>query len=209
MDYNKRYEAVILANGDYPTHPIPLQILHGARTVVCCDGGADRYIELGNTPDIIIGDGDSLSDENRTRFADILHHNPDQETNDQTKAVEFLITQGVEEIAIVGATGRREDHTIGNIALLAEYLKRGVRICSYTDYGIFIPCNGNNTFECKNNTPISIFNISAHGLSATGLEYPLYDFTAWWQGTLNRTTNEGFTISAEGEYIVFIAYDRQ
>ena len=107
MDYNKSYEAVILANGDYPTHPIPLQILHGARTVVCCDGGADRYIELGNTPDIIIGDGDSLSDENRTRFADILHHNPDQETNDQTKAVEFLITQGVEEIAIVGATGRR------------------------------------------------------------------------------------------------------
>jgi hypothetical protein len=36
--------------------------------------------------------------------------------------------------------------------------------------------------------------------------YPLYDFTKWWQGTLNRTTAERFTISAKGDYLVFIAY---
>ena len=38
-------EAVILANGDYPSHHIPLQILCNAKYVVCCDGGADAYIE--------------------------------------------------------------------------------------------------------------------------------------------------------------------
>lgn len=199
-------EAVILANGEYPTADTPLHILHQAPYVVCCDGGADRYIELGHTPNAIIGDGDSLSEENRIRYADIIHHNPDQETNDQTKAVQYLLKKGIKNIAIVGATGKCEDHTIGNIALLVEYMRMGVDVRSYTDYGVFIPCNGECSFECSPQQKVSIFNISAKDLSSTGLEYPIYDFTAWWQGTLNRCIGNEFTIHAEGEYIVFINY---
>ena len=199
-------EAVILANGEYPTSDTPLQVLHNAPYVVCCDGGADRYIELGHTPDAIIGDGDSLSEQNRTCFAHITHYNPDQETNDQTKAVEFLIAKGVQKIAIVGATGKCEDHTIGNIALLVEYMRMGIEVRSYTDYGVFIPCTGKRSFQCQPQQKVSIFNISAKDLSSSGLEYPIYDFTAWWQGTLNRTTGTEFTIHAEGEYLVFINY---
>ena len=200
------FDAVILANGEYPSATTPLHILHSAPYVVCCDGGADRYIELGYTPDAIIGDGDSLSDQNRIRFADIIHYNPDQETNDQTKAVEFLQEKGVQNIAIVGATGKCEDHTIGNIALLVEYMRMGIDVCSFTDYGVFVPCRNDSSFECHAGQKVSIFNISAKNLSCKGLEYPIYDFTAWWQGTLNRATGEEFTIHAEGEYILFINY---
>ena len=64
-------EAVVVANGEYPAAQESLQVVKDAPYVVCCDGGADRYIELGNRPDLIIGDGDSLSLENRTRFADL------------------------------------------------------------------------------------------------------------------------------------------
>lgn len=89
---NEHYtpEAVILANGEYPSHPLPLQILEEAEFVICCDGAADEYILRGHTPNIIVGDGDSLSPENKTRFSEIIHHIADQETNDQTKAVHFL-----------------------------------------------------------------------------------------------------------------------
>ncbi|MBQ5395531.1 MAG: thiamine diphosphokinase [Alistipes sp.] len=201
-----KIEAVILANGEYPTAPTPLQILHKAPYVVCCDGGADHYIELGHTPDVIIGDGDSLSEPNRLRYADIIHYNPDQETNDQTKAVQYLLAKGVKNIAIVGATGKCEDHTIGNIALLAEYMRMGVNVRSYTDYGVFIPCRGTQSFKSHAGQKVSIFNISAKNLSSTGLEYTIYDFTAWWQGTLNRCTGDEFTIHAKGEYILFINY---
>lgn len=54
-------DAVVLANGEYPVSPLPLKILAEAPYVVCCDGGADEYIRRGHTPDVIIGDGDSLS----------------------------------------------------------------------------------------------------------------------------------------------------
>ena len=35
-------EAVILANGEYPSHPLPLQMLENAEFVVCCDGAANE-----------------------------------------------------------------------------------------------------------------------------------------------------------------------
>ena len=87
---NMTTEAVILGNGDYPSHPYPLNVLRQAPYVVCCDGAADEYIRHGFLPDAIIGDGDSLSSENREKLATIFHQIKDQETNDQTKAVRFL-----------------------------------------------------------------------------------------------------------------------
>ena len=204
MRDNKR--AVIIANGEYPTSPQALEVMRSAHYTVCCDGGADAYIERGGSPDAIVGDGDSLSEENRTRFASRIHYSADQQTNDQTKAVEYLIGMGYTDIAIVAATGKREDHTLGNIALLAEYMQRGVEVEMYTDYGVFIPCRDTRSFVSHKGQAVSIFNISAKGLRSIGLEYPIYDFTALWQGTLNRTMSEQFTIEAEGDYIVFMTY---
>ena len=200
----KEIDAVILANGDYPSALLPLQVLEEAPYVVCCDGGANEYIAKGRLPDAIIGDGDSLSEENRAKYVSIIHHNPDQETNDQTKAVQFLLAQGKKRIAIVGATGKREDHTIGNISLLMEYMRMGMDVRSYTDYGIFIPCKDTATFECRKGQQVSIFNFTAREMKSKGLAYPIYDFTTWWQGTLNRCTGTSFTIEAEGEYLVFL-----
>ena len=202
----KKVDAIILAKGDYPSADVPVQLLKEAPYVVCCDGGANEYIEKGYTPDIIIGDGDSLSEENRRLYADLIHHNPDQETNDQTKAIQFLLSQGKKRIAIVGATGKREDHTIGNISLLMEYMRMGVEVCMYTDYGVFVPCKDTCVFECRPGQQVSIFNFTAKGLKSKGLAYPIYDFTSWWQGTLNRCTDASFTIEAEGEYLVFLNY---
>lgn len=54
-------EAVILANGEYPTHSVPVNILRNASYVACCDGAANEYLSRGYIPDAIIGDGDSIS----------------------------------------------------------------------------------------------------------------------------------------------------
>lgn len=68
---NEHYtpEAVILANGEYPTCPVPLTMLEEASFVACCDGAANEYISRGHTPDVIVGDGDSLSTEYHKRFS--------------------------------------------------------------------------------------------------------------------------------------------
>ena len=203
---NDMFDAVIVAGGEFPTAPQPLEILQGAQYVVCCDGAADRYIATGHVPDAIVGDGDSISAENRGKFAQLLHIIAEQESNDQTKAVRFLMEHGKRRIAIVGATGRREDHTIGNISLLIEYARAGCDVRSFTDHGVFIPCNGTTTHKCRKGQQVSIFSITAKEMSAQGLLYPIYDFNNWWQGTLNECTGEEFTIKAKGEYLLFINY---
>jgi thiamine pyrophosphokinase len=203
---NKVYDAVIVAGGEYPTAPQPLETLQSAPFVVCCDGAADRYIATGGVPDAIVGDGDSISAANREKFAHLLHIISEQESNDQTKAVRFLMERGKRRIAIVGATGRREDHTIGNISLLIEYARAGCDVRSFTDHGVFIPCNGTTTHKCRKGQQVSIFSITAKDLSAKGLLYPIYDFNNWWQGTLNECTGDEFTINAKGEYLLFINY---
>ncbi|MFV0585593.1 thiamine diphosphokinase [Bacteroides reticulotermitis] len=199
-------EAVILAKGEYPSLPLPLQLLEEARYVVCCDGAANEYISRGRTPDVIIGDGDSLSPENRVKYADLIQHIPDQETNDQTKAVHYLQKKGVRNIAIVGATGKREDHTLGNISLLIDYMRSGIEVRMFTDYGVFIPIQHTQTFASQVGQQVSIFNFNAKGLRGEGLFYPLSDFNNWWQGTLNEATANEFTIHCTGEYLIFLTY---
>ena len=208
ISYDFMPEAVVVGGGDFPSHEIPLSILHNTPNVVCCDGAADEYLAHGLTPWRIVGDGDSLSDETKSKFVDIIRINPDQETNDQTKAIEYLAQKGVKEIAIVAATGRREDHTLGNISLLIEYLRMGLNVRIYTDYGMMVACSGNQSFHCPKGTAVSIFSFGTKGMASEGLAYPIRDFTSWWQGTLNKTTKDYFSILCQGEYIVYIGYEQ-
>lgn len=200
-------EAVIIDAGTFPTHPLATRWLDGCRRIVCCDGAANRYLAAEGRPVWrIVGDCDSLSPEIMSRYAGIVRRNPDQETNDQTKAVRYLAAKGVRRIAILGATGMREDHTLGNLSLLIDYMAQGIEARAYTDYGVFIPLRGDSTLHCPPGTQISIFNFGATGLSAEGLRYPIRDFTSWWQGTLNEATAPAISIRARGPYLLFINY---
>ena len=201
-------EVVILADGDYPNHPIACELLKKVSFVACCDGAVDSFVANGGTPRLIVGDGDSISDENRNRFSSIIIKISSQETNDLTKTVTHLKSLGHKSIAIVGATGKREDHTLGNISLLLEYMAMGLDVRMYTDYGVFIPANGNRKFESFPGQQVSIFNFGAKGLNADGLKYPLRDFSNWWQGTLNESTMFSFFIHATGQYITFLSYHK-
>lgn len=199
------YDAVILANGEYPTHPLPLYLLENAPFVVCCDGAADEYISRGNIPNAIVGDGDSISPENRNQFSAILFCDNDQETNDQTKAVNHCISLGKKNILIVGATGKREDHTLGNISLLMDYMDIAW-VEMATNSGCFTPAKDDGEFECIQGEQISLINFGATGLKGENLIYPLSDFLNWWQGTLNETTASSFIVKAQGKYLIFRVY---
>ncbi len=203
---NSKFDAVVLANGDYPAAEEPLKILREAEFVACCDGAANEYIVRGGVPDVIVGDGDSLSEENRLRYGHLLRQIDEQDYNDLTKTVTYLASIGKRRIAIVGATGKREDHTLGNISLLMTYSRQGLTVRMFTDYGVFVPCSGTTTFRSREGQQVSIFNFGAKNLSAVNLLYPIYDFSLWWQGTLNECTSSSFTINAEGQYLVFLNY---
>ncbi len=202
----KKWNNVILAAGNYPEHEIPLRILQEAETVVCCDSAAERYLAEGNVPTAIVGDGDSLSEELKLQYASIWHHEVEQDTNDLSKAMRFLTRQGIKQFAILGATGKREDHTLGNISLLIDFMQQGLDVQMFTNHGVFIPCQGQRSFQVEIGQQVSIISFGAQGFKAQGLKYPLHDFTNWWQGTLNEATETEVTIYAQGDYLVYLVY---
>jgi thiamine pyrophosphokinase len=202
---------VILADGEFPVHETPLSILKQSEYLVCCDGAAKKCIEYGYNPDAIVGDMDSLDDEFKSRYKSIIHQSDCQETNDLTKSVEFVTANSPSEIVILGATGKREDHTLGNISLLMEYhLKHNIPIRMYSDYGVFIPLTSTSTLNCRPNSQVSIFALTPESkLDSIGLKYPIDNvkFDSWWKGTLNESLADRFTISFNsGRIIIFIGY---
>lgn len=202
-------EVIILADGLFPEHPIPLALLKSGRSIVCCDGATMKLVAAGLEPTIVIGDLDSLIPEYKITFSDRLFHDPDQETNDLTKAVDFCRKNGVKKAFILGATGLREDHTLGNISLLASYAAK-LEIEMYTNTGYFISVSEAIQLKSYRGQQISIFSLTPQSpLTLKNLKYPLEKrpLLSWWEGTLNEAIGDWFGLEfTKGTFLVFLLY---
>lgn len=202
-------DAIILANGDYPSHPIALSILNNNKNIICCDGAIEHLSTTKIQPKAIVGDCDSLSNLNKVKYASILHPVYEQDTNDLTKSVNFCIEHGFDDIIILGATGKREDHTIANIALLSEYAKLLNSVSIITNYGVFNAIDDYAEFESFKEQQVSIFCISPCRVSVNGLKYQFENklFTSWWQATLNESLSTQFSVKTDARLVIFRAFD--
>ena len=196
--------AVILAAGAFPTKPYPLYLLQSADIVVCCDSAFAKYLRRmprifggERLPDVVIGDMDSLAASLRRAYQDIIVHETEQDHNDQTKAVRYILGHypDVREIHILGSTGLRADHTIGNLSLLMEYPRMfgtaDVAIDAVSDYGTAFALTDSAELHVGAGRRFSLFSPD-NGLRirSEGLQWPTDDvvFDNWWKATLNRTT---------------------
>ena len=158
-------------------------------------------------PDAIVGDGDSLNEVFKERYRDILHIIDEQDDNDQTKATRHCLSMGFRSIAYVGATGKREDHTLGNISLIERYRNEmGIDAVMLTDHGYFVAAEGDAEFETFAGQQVSIFNFSCSRIESSGLKWNSYAYDSWWQGTLNEATGNSVKFCADGRYLVFRTY---
>lgn len=202
------YDCIVVANGSFPTAPLPLALLREAKVIIACDGASQTLHKHGFAPHAIVGDLDSFPPRLSRLYADRLHRVADQEINDLTKAVRFARQAGHREVLILGATGLREDHTLGNISLLMKYAGWFRRVEMVSDYGRFTPLAASATLESIPGQQVSLFSLVPAGeITTEGLKWPLCRrrLTAWWQGTLNEALGNEFTLtlSAEARILVY------
>ena len=190
---------IILCNGQFPTEPYPLYLLDSAEGVVCCDGAIEKWLEhdASARPLAIVGDLDSVSQELKERFASVLVHISEQDDNDQTKALRWVLENHpeVSEIVFLGATGLREDHTIGNLGHLMDYPRDfdlgDRKLSMVSDYGTAFVVTDSSDLHLGEGRRISLFAAdNSLRITSEGLEWPLDHvvFDAWWKATLNRTS---------------------
>ena len=202
---------VLLANGAAPRHPIPRRILAEADQLVCCDGALAAARVLGREPDFVVGDGDSISPADRAALGDRFVHIAQQDTNDLAKAFRFVRTRAplpsdALRIAILGATGLREDHALANIFHLIDFTEEVPDTKIITDDGTFTAVHGEQTFPCRFGDAVSVFApLPYTRVTSCGLAWPLdhVDLTPLWRGTLNRTTSNSFTLCTTHPLLIF------
>ena len=190
---------VILAAGDFPWAEAPLRALHEADVRICCDSAAEALVAHGMEPDFIVGDLDSLSPEFQVRYAGILTRIAEQDDNDLTKAFHLALTLNPSHITILGATGKREDHTLGNVSLLLDYVREAAcPVEMLTDYGRFTALFDTTTLPAESGQQISIFAFdNTLKITSAGLKYPTdaVVFDSLWKATLNEALSDAFTLT--------------
>ena len=204
----------ILAAGEFPRRSEVLRLLDEADLIACCDRAAVNLVASGREPGLIVGDMDSIPEELQARYADRIVLRSGQDDNDLTKTFHEVLLLAPRQIHILGATGGREDHTLGNISLLAEYHREiesaGIpcEIDMVSDYGVFCAATLSRTFACVPGQEISIFAFdNTLRISADGLDYPTdaVVFDSLWKASLNKASGTSFTLTLNhpSSYLVF------
>ena len=201
---------VILANGNYPTHPIPVKMLHKAGCIVCCDGAADQLTDKGLEPSIIIGDLDSIDQTLKSEYNDKTIHLPGQDENDLRKAIHWAEEGGIKEAVILGATGKRNDHSLSNIFILLQF-PTSLKCTLITDYGYFKTAEGTDEFQSFKGQQVSLFSTDPEiEITSRNLKYNLIStkLTYLYSGSLNESVSKNFTLCiSHGKILVYQAFE--
>ncbi|MBR5175620.1 MAG: thiamine diphosphokinase [Bacteroidales bacterium] len=224
--------AVIIGGGDFPKKEYPRELIRRADVLVCCDGNAlkaflrhRKSIFGDNTrePDAVVGDMDSLSPTLAKIYSKRLVRIEEQDDNDQTKAFHFILNNfpEVDTIHFLAATGKREDHTIGNLGLLMEYARslstsypeRGegyISIDMVSDYSTAFAVTDSCELYLGKGRRISLFSPdNSLTITSKGLKWQTSGvvFNNWWPATLNQTTEDVVQLEFSHKSLVLIITD--
>jgi thiamine pyrophosphokinase len=178
--------------------------------LIAVDGGANHCHTLGLEPDLILGDFDSITPSTLATFAHlpVQRYNKDKDKTDLELALELAYHPLIEEIALFGALGGRTDHTLGNLVLLSRFPGK-VFIESHSERLFVIKKSAQLSLELGQTLSLIPLNGPVHGITTTGLKWPLNDATLSKEfiGISNESTGSNVTISLrEGDLLCCINY---
>lgn len=153
--------------------------------VIAADKGMELLNKISVTPDYLVGDFDSVSEDvlnkAKTNAGKVIKFNPVKDYTDTEAAVRLAIELGAADITLLGATGTRLDHVLANVNTLFPALEKGIPACII---------DSNNKIRLINKITVIIRNEAysdtisllpytdrVEGITLTGFYYPLVNKT--------------------------------
>ena len=164
--------------------------------VVAADGGYRALYSLGYTPDLLLGDFDSLGDLPLPADLPVLRFPVRKDDTDAGLALRHGLDLGFRDFALYGCAGGRVDHLLANFQSMARVSRLGasVRLAApdYDAWSLTGPAPNAPTPDAPDalapaavlalpprpgGTLVSVFcqGDRAEGVTLTGLAYPLSD----------------------------------
>lgn len=169
---------VIIGGGDCSASFLKKYVDVNNDYIICADSGYDYAIAAGLTPDLLIGDFDSISavpqDVNKITLP------VEKDVTDCVAAYNEGLTGGFKSFVLFGGTGGRFEHTFANISLMANASKSNIIFEIIDEKHIFRSItNSSIKITRKEKQQISVFAYGgrAFGVTENGFHYPLWDYT--------------------------------
>ena len=152
--------------------------------VIAVDAGLEAAKALGLEPDMIVGDFDTVRPKVLEYYRRKEHivwdtHQPEKDETDTELALIKAQATGCTEVVILGATGGRIDHMLGNIHLLFPCLQKGIDAYILDSQNRVYLIDGEHTFKRDRlwGRYISFLPLTEEvkGITLTGFKYPLQE----------------------------------
>jgi thiamine pyrophosphokinase len=207
----------IVSNGDIIDHEIHREIIESCDYIVCADGGARHLRAMNVSPNVIVGDLDSMSDDELEYFSErnieFYKFPARKDFTDSDLAVRYALEKGCSEIVMLGCIGSRMDHTIANITLLLPLLERGIKARVVDEHNEIFVINDSVLVEGEPGRFVSLIPLSAtvEGITLSGFEYPLENATLEMGSSLGVSNQlkdqQGYITIKSGNLLVILAKD--
>ena len=178
--------------------------------VIAADGGYDNLKRRGYTPDVLVGDLDSIISEIPEGLRTVNYPKEKDET-DMFLAYGEGVKLGYSEFVMLGATGGRLDHTYANLSLLLYAKERGHNVTVMDEMSIIF-CLKNESISLAGNkgATLSVFAFGgeARGVSISGTKYETEGITlstAFPLGVSNEFGDAPARIAVEDGALLVIA----
>lgn len=189
-------------------------------SIIACDSGYENCLAIGLEPDIVIGDFDSISREAYEKLqrsnAEVIKLNPVKDDTDIEAALNIAVRKSMvgDYIYLLGATGKRLDHFLGNVNLLGMGCLKQRKVVIVDEYNYIQMISAGQVLilsregeEAQFGHYVSIFPYGgkATGVTMTGFKYPLENATIEGFNTLtvsNEITEEVGSISLKEGYLI-------
>ena len=207
--------ALVIANGAACNSELLGQLLEWSPLVVVLDSAMERVMKLDIKVDVLLGDFDADFDAEKYKeiqFPLEIVHTPDQNKTDLEKAFDYLIDRKIPAVNVVWATGKRADHTINNLTIIAKYRYQLKIVLLDNNSKIYLLPNKFEKWYTKNSI-ISLIPIGEVGAITTkNLFYPLLNESlqlGYRTGSSNHVVEDGIvTIThQEGDLLLMECWD--
>lgn len=170
---------IVFAGGDPGSFSYLRTVDYADAFLVAVDRGLTVMTELGLTPDLFVGDGDSVVPEllavlnrDRTRVVMLPAH---KDVSDLEAAFDLLVTMGRQgSVLVLAGLGGRLDHCLFNLQLAARHVADFEDITLEDDRCLVRALTSSNVLQLLAGTTVSFVPVTWEvELSLTGFEYPL------------------------------------
>jgi len=186
-----------------------------ADLVVAADGGLRHAADLEVRPDLLVGDLDSVSDEDVRRWPDVAVecHATDKDALDLELAIDAALREGASRVWVMGAFGGRFDQTLATALIAARWAEKGLDIALLDGIHDAYPLPNGRRFDepLPDGTVFSLLAVSDRArVDVDGAAYPLAG-AKLPRGVglgLSNVARHGPTVAvAEGAVLLIVEWD--